>query len=42
MLRGTQLLDYVNGKKQGDEVFATPLVERHDFTLKMADTINFA
>lgn len=38
-MRGSQLLDAVRGKKEGDEVFADSLVDKHDFRCGLADTI---
>lgn len=40
ILRGQQLLDMVHGKKKGETVYAKSLVERHDFSRDLQDTIN--
>merc|ERR1711916_293747 len=40
ILRGQQLLDMVHGKKKGETVYAKSLVERHDFSKSLQDTVN--
>ena len=40
ILRGQQLLDMVHGKKKGETVYAKSLVERHDFSQNLQDTVN--
>lgn len=40
ILRGQQLLDMVHGKRKGETVYAKSLVERHDFSRSLQDTVN--